>query len=119
MKKLRACEKQPQLQYFPLPDTDLADVIICMNETIEEESNEYMGGETAGESVTPQTVYVYDYNSFRTTLDKSVIEENLNFYINYEETEMDYPKEIEDLKTQVLDAQMALCSIYEMMEASV
>jgi len=62
-------------------------------------------------------MYVYDSNSFRTTLDKSVIEENLDFYINYEETKPDYPKEIDDLKSQLMDTQMALCSIYEAMEA--
>jgi len=62
-------------------------------------------------------MYVYDSNSFRTTLDKSVIEENLDFYINYEESDIDYPKEIDDLKSQLMDTQMALCSIYEAMEA--
>jgi len=62
-------------------------------------------------------MYVYDSNSFRTSLDKSVIEDNLDFYINYEETKPDYPKEIDDLKSQLMDTQMALCSIYEAMEA--
>ncbi len=113
MQKLRSCEKMPQLQYFPLPDTDLADVIICMNETTETETNQGMG---EGE-VSEQIMYVYDSNSFRTTLDKSVIEDNLEFYINYEESDIDYPKEIDDLKSQLMDTQMALCSIYEAMEA--
>lgn len=114
MVELRSCEKQPEFQYFPLPDTDLADVIICRNERTEEVEN--FNGLDSSEKTTT-IMYVYDSNSFRTTLDKSVIEENLDFYINYEETKPDYPKEISDLKSQLMDTQMALCSIYEAMEA--
>lgn len=112
MIELRSCEKQPEFQYFSLPNTDLADVIICRNERTETETNQNLKGE-----VSEQVMYVYDFNSFRTTLDKSVIEENLDFYINYEEADIDYPKEIDDLKSQLMDTQMALCSIYEAMEA--
>ena len=48
------------------------------------------------------------------------IEKNLDFYFAYvppSETGIDYPKKIADLEQQLIETQMALCDIYEAMEA--
>lgn len=103
---LESYKKQSEFKYFKLPGTDYADVIICRNE------KEVTDGE--GKVL----FYKYDCNQFRTTLDRETIESNLDFYFTYTpETDIDYPKKIADLEQQLIETQMALCDIYEAMEA--
>ena len=103
---LESYKKQTEFRYFKLPGTDYADVIICRNEKENIDENDKV------------ISYQYDCNQFRTTLDRETIEKNLDFYFTYTpETDIDYPKKIADLEQQLIETQMALCDIYEAMEA--
>lgn len=105
---LESYDRQPEFRYFKLPGTDYADVMIFRNE------KEVTDGK--GKAL----YYTYDCNQFRTTLDRETIEKNLDFYFAYvppSETGIDYPKKIADLEQQLIETQMALCDIYEAMEA--
>lgn len=105
---LQSCDKLSEFKYFKLPGTDYADVMICRNEKEVTDGNGKV------------LYYTYDCNQFRTTLDRETIEKNLDFYFAYvppSETGIDYPKKIADLEQQLIETQMALCDIYETMEA--
>lgn len=105
---LKSYDRQPEFRYFKLPGTDYADVMIFRNE------KEVTDGK--GKVL----YYTYDCNQFRTTLDRETIKKNLDFYFAYvppSETGIDYPKKIADLEQQLIETQMALCDIYEAMEA--
>lgn len=105
---LESYDRQPEFRYFKLPGTDYADVMIFRNEKEVTDGNGKV------------LFYKYDCNQFRTTLDRETIEKNLDFYFTYvppAETGIDYPKKIADLEQQLIETQMALCDIYEAMEA--
>lgn len=108
MVKLQSLTKQDEFQYYALPDTDLADVIICRNQALVDQ--------TDPEGHTSQ-VYEYDCNQFRTSLDKDTIKANLDFYFTFKpDIDQDYPKKIKDLENKVNDVQIAICEIYQNME---
>jgi hypothetical protein len=97
--------KQKEFEYFKLPDTDYADVIICRNE---QEITDENG----------QLMYQYDCNQFRTELSKEIIESNLDFYFSFiPESDVDYPKKLATLEQQLNNTQLALCDIYELINA--
>lgn len=108
MAKLQSLTKQDEFQYYALPDTDLADVIICRNETLVDQTDP--DGNT-------YQVYEYDSNQFRTTLDKDTIKSNLDFYFTFKpDMDEDYPKKIKNLENKVNDVQIAICEIYQSIE---
>lgn len=106
--------KQPELTYFSLPDSEYADVIICSNEQIITLDNT---STTESGTALSQTMYQYDCNYFRAKVTKETIESNLDFYKTFEpETNVDYPTKIANLETQVNETQLALCDCYELLE---
>lgn len=110
MKTLQSLEPMEEFSYFSLPDTDLADVIICRNEkvtTIETEDGQN------------QKVYEYDYNTFRTTTEKEVIENNLDFYFTYIPENINYPQKIAQLEKDTQDLQLTICDIYELIAGGI
>lgn len=105
---MTAIEKQPELSYYPLPDSEYADVIICKNEELVTQTNEDGGS---------RVVYQYDCNSFRTKITKATIEENIDFYLTFEpDKDVDYPTKIANLEAQLDETQLALCDCYELLE---
>lgn len=101
MIKLYSESKEKEFSYFPLPDSNFADVYICLNEqeVVDEEGNKQ---------------FSYDSNYFRTETSKEIIEKDLNFYLNFNpESDEDYPLTLEQLEAELSETQIALCDIYE------